>query len=184
MKYFTPSMWRGLQRTDELGTVESHEIWQRAFQDYSRQLSALRNRLSDEAYAFFAEADVHDGELLELRITDGSRPAPLSAPVRVWESSRNYPVGAQLAVLDAVDQFVWRLSYSGLRRTLIDFPGGETLFYQSGEGFGDWGYHELTDAGEGFLRHEVLFRSGATVAVEFREILVRKTLARAVAPIV
>jgi hypothetical protein len=37
-----------------------------------------------------------------------------------------------------------------------------------------WGYHELTDVGDGFLRHEVLFSSGATLLTEFRELTVTK----------
>jgi len=87
----------------------------------------------------------------------------------------NYPVRVELVVLDAMDEFVWHLSYSVLRRVVVDYPGQETLFYQEGEGFGDWGYHELTDAGNGFLRHEVLFASGSTLAVEFRGLAVRRT---------
>jgi hypothetical protein len=38
----------------------------------------------------------------------------------------------------------------------------------------DWGYHELTDAGDGFLRHEVLFSWGGTLLTEFRELKVTK----------
>jgi hypothetical protein len=39
----------------------------------------------------------------------------------------------------------------------------------------DWGYHELSDAGDGFLRHEVLFSSGAIVLVEFRDLSVERS---------
>ena len=47
-------------------------------------------------------ADVHDGELLDLVILDGSRPAPLSEPVRTWTTPRNHPVRVKLSVLDAI----------------------------------------------------------------------------------
>jgi len=170
MKYFTRSMWEA--------AAENHTAWVQAFQDYREQLTILRSRLDEEAFAFFDEAEVHDVELLHMRIVDGSRPAPLSAPARSWEAPMNYPVRAQLSVLDAWDRFVWQLTYSGVRRAVVDFPGEETLFYQPGEGFGDWGYHELTDAGNGFLRHEILFSSGSILAVEFREVVVVKALAR------
>jgi hypothetical protein len=59
-----------------------------------------------------------------------------------------------------------------LRRLAIDFPTDEPLFYREGAGFGDWGYHELTDAGDGCMRHEVLFSSGAVLLFEFKEVVV------------
>jgi hypothetical protein len=36
------------------------------------------------------------------------------------------------------------------------------------------GYHEISDAGGGFLGHEVLFSSGATVLLEFRDLSVER----------
>jgi hypothetical protein len=36
------------------------------------------------------------------------------------------------------------------------------------------GYHELSDAGDGFLRHEVLLSSGAVLLVEFRDVSVER----------
>jgi hypothetical protein len=55
----------------------------------------------------------------------------------------NHPVKAELAVLEARERFVWCLSFSGVRRTTVDFPGTEPLFHQQGPGSGYWGYDEL-----------------------------------------
>ena len=79
----------------------------------------------------------------------------------------------RLEVLDAYDKIVWYLRYMNVRRVVVDFPTQEPLFYSAGEGFGDWGYHELSDAGGGFLRHEVLFASGAVLLFEFKEVEIR-----------
>jgi hypothetical protein len=38
--------------------------------------------------------------------------------------------------------------------------------------FSDWGYHELSDCGSGFLMHEVLFASGSRLLVQFRDVQV------------
>ena len=171
-------MWLGSQGPSEKWG-ENHRRWELAFQEYRQQLAALRGRLSDEAFSFFDQADIHDGELLNFQIVDGSRPPPSSDPTKPWETSMNHPVRAELTVLDAKGEFVWHLSYSALRRVVVDYPGQETLFYQEGEGFGDLGYHELTDAGNSFLRHDILFASGSTLAVEFKSLAVRKTSAQA-----
>ena len=68
----------------------------------------------------------------------------------------------------------WTLRYAHLRRLLVDFPSEEPQFFDRGGGFEDWGYHELRDAGDGFLRHAILFSSGAVVLVEFRDVSVER----------
>jgi hypothetical protein len=68
----------------------------------------------------------------------------------------------------------WTLHYAHVRRVMVDFLFEAPLSYGPGGGFEDWGYHELTDAGDGFLRHEVLFSSGSTILVEFRDLLVTR----------
>ena len=170
MRFFTKGLWLSAQNPDKLKLYD--EEWQRAFDGYRAQLDALRPRLSEDCYKFFAEADVHDGELLDLVLTDGSRPAPVSEPVRAWASSGDNPIRASLEVLDSYDKMIWRLAYKRVRRVVVDFPTEEPLFYSDGEGFGDWGYHELSDAGNNFFRHEILFATGAVVLFEFREVSV------------
>ena len=170
MKFFTKEAWLGLQKVPDANDVLERS--RHAADAYREQLESLRTRLNEDAFHFFMDADVHDGELLELGIEDGSRPAPLSEPVRPWTTPGDYPVRVRLAVLDGLDKLIWKVSYNTVRRVIIDFPSEQPLFYQQGEGFGDWGYHELTDAESGFLRHEVLFASGAVLLFEFREVVV------------
>ena len=168
MRYFTRELWLGLQKPEE--RTQSIESFNRAINEYVAQLNQLESRLKPEAYKFFSDADVHDGELLDLVIEDGSRPGPLSEPPRPWKTAKGYPVAVRLSVLDAYGRFVWTLRYKTVRRILVDFPSDKPLFYRDGAGFGDWGHHELTDCGEGFLRHEVLFASGAELLLEFKEV--------------
>jgi len=174
MKYFTKPLWREAQEFGE----ENRRQWNLALEEYRAQLATLQPRLTADAYKFYNEGDLHDGELLELRVIDGSRPASLSEAPRPWQTRRDYPITVSLNVLDARDQFVWHVSYRSLRRVVIDFPTDEPTFFQEGEGFGDLGYHELTDAGNGFLRHEVLFASGAVLLFEFKDIAVTCNLWR------
>jgi hypothetical protein len=134
--------------------------------------------VSPAAFRFFADADVHDGELMDLQVVDGSRPAPPDQPVRPWVTPTDYPVVVSLTVLEATDRRLWTLTYRGVRRARLDYLNDEGLFPLEGSGFGDWGYHELGDAGTGFLRHEVLFRSGSTLLFEFKDVEVEGRRAR------
>ena len=173
MKYFTKELWQSAQEPGKL--VEYDRNWREADTAYRAQLAMLAPRLNEGVYQFFSEADVHDGELLALQIEDGSRPAPADAPNRPWKRSQQYPVTIRLSVLDSYGKDVWELYYKLIRRVVIDYPSSDPLFYQTGEGFGDWGYHELTDAGDGFLRHEVLFATGAILLFEFKEVEVSRS---------
>jgi len=168
VKFFTKELWLSAQNPDNLKSYDRD--WQRVYEEYRAELETLKPRLASDAYRFFAEADVHDGELLDLVVTDGSRPAPLPEKARPWTEPGNYPVQVRIEVLDSYDKIIWRLRYKNVRRLVVDFPTQEPLFYSAGQGFGDWGYHELSDAGGGFLRHEVLFATGASLLFEFKEL--------------
>jgi hypothetical protein len=176
MKYFTKELWSDLQDVDKGHAAD--EQWRAALVDYRAQLQALQPRLSALAFEFFADAAVHDGTLQHFRIGDRDSE---TAPVLVrrprgdeeWYS-RDYPVVVDLQVAEGGGPTRWHLAYRYVRRVLADFPTERPLFYDDGDGFEDWGYHELTDAGDAFLRHEVLFSSGATLLTEFREITVTK----------
>src|SRR4051812_7602844 len=112
MKYFTQSMWADAQRPFE--HHDNHEQWDQAFKDYRQQLVGLRDRLDTEAYTFFDSADVHDGELLEWKIIDGSRLR------NSWQAQSNNPVEVKLSVWDATTSLygIWRIPACG-RQLLI-----------------------------------------------------------------
>jgi len=74
---------------------------------------------------------------------------------------------------DIVDQHCYILEYRDLRKIDVNFPGKVQLLpigmYTN---FGDWGYDQLRSPEKGLFRHEVFFSSGATTAVEFRDVSV------------
>src|SRR5262245_346189 len=117
MKYFTPELWASWQAADY--TPPSAEA--DPFVLYRTELETLRGRLAPESFAFFADADVHDGELLSFTIMDGSRPAPLDLPSRPWYSSSDFPVRVELRVLDAREEWLWTVRYTGVRRVVAKY---------------------------------------------------------------
>jgi hypothetical protein len=171
MKYITSEVWASWSEPGYRPPPPEKD----PFVLYRRELETLRNRVPPRVFSFFSEADVHDGELLEFAVTDGSRPAPLGRPKRRWRAKR-LPVVVLLRVLDSWDRFVWTLRYTGVRRVETRYAADEW-----DHGFDDWGYHELTDAGDGFLRHEILFASGSILLVEFKRVTVSRARARVAA---
>jgi hypothetical protein len=166
MQYFTKELWLGMQRPSS--AEASQRDWDRRLSEYRTSLSNLRDRLPAAVMFFFEEADVHDGHLAEFRVAQ---------PVfDRWDGSPDteHPVLVDLVVAEDGGRGVWRVKYSNIRRVAVDYPSDAPLFPIGGEGFGDWSYHELTDAGDGFLRHEVLFATGATLLVEFGDAAVER----------
>jgi hypothetical protein len=180
VKYFTKQLWSDMQRSGELAD-EAHRRWETGLVAYRRELEALRGRVPPGAFEFFDKARPHDGRLADLRVQGFASvtpyrrdPAEATADGSVDEY---WAEPSQLAVEVSVAErrsSVWTLRYSGIRRLVVDFPTEEPLF-RRGQDFDDWGYDEFSDAGDGFLRHEVLFSSGATILVEFRDVSVERT---------
>jgi hypothetical protein len=180
VKFFTTQLWIDAQQPGDGEDVGRQ--YEEAFAAYARELELLRPRLSAEVFDFFQNADVHDGALIHLRIRDFDPLTPLPVPPAdstdldeaddegPWEGPYRVTVEVVVAEWTRIE---WTLRYAGIRRLLVDFPS-EPLFFHPGDGFEDWGYHELSDAGEGFLRHEILFSSGAVVLIEFRDVSVER----------
>ena len=181
MKYFTKRLWSDLQQPGDIG-LEASRRWDENAAAYVDELDSLRGRVPPDVFDFFKSADVHDGALIHLRIRDfdPSAPRPGGEPDETgsddgpWEGP--YLLTVELIVCNSDDRFdtQWTLIYGHIRRILVDFPTASPLFFDPGGGFEDWGYHELSDAGDGFLRHEVLFASGSVVLIEFRDVSVER----------
>ena len=164
--------------------VTADRRWDENLAAYLAELESLRERLAPDVFAFFRDADVHDGALVHLQIRDFDPLAPRDTqPIEVaddasdlgpWEGPYRVTVEMRVATSDAIRDTEWTVRYARMRRVMIDFPSESPLFYRPGDGFEDWGYHELTDVGDGFLRHEVLFASGSIVLVEFRDVSVER----------
>jgi hypothetical protein len=175
MKFFTKDLAR-------VPYAVSYEAFRAVHEHYLEHMETLRPLLSADAFVFFRDDELHDGELLDLQILDGSRPAPPQETPRPWKAPLNHPVKVRLSVLDGWGKTIWHLSYSTVRRVLVDYPSDETLQFLEGGGFGDWLWHELTSADCGFLRHEILFRSGSTLLFEFKEFDVTRSAHSSAAP--
>jgi hypothetical protein len=155
MKYLTKKRWEGVRAKQHGGTGNS---WGKALRAYREQLETLRPRFPDEVFAFFDRADIHEGELLRLDISDDGE------PVRV-----------AVALRDVYDRQSWTLQYGSARRAVVDLPAHAPPRRHDVDGFGEVACHELTDCGGGYFRHEILFASGATLLFEFRDVEVQRS---------
>lgn len=178
MKYFTPQLWIAFQgpRRDA-----AFKTWDRRFKRYRNTLEKILPGLSPSARRFFQDALVlHDGTLTRMEL--GDRITDIDGGVTRRELVNRRRLRVRLFVLaDVVKQRritgnCWYvLEYKKVERIDVDFPGKLELFPVGlDHNLGDWGYDEITSPEKSLFRHEILFASGATITIDFRDFSVRR----------
>lgn len=168
MKYFTKELWLGYNSRSDAKQQRAFEQGERNREEYSRQLVALQPRLSQKTYRFFTEESLHDGRLLTFRTGD-SITHDIHGPDKFDINIHNVTV--EMRVLGANLDVLYTLGYKKVSRVLFDYPSDAPLFHHEADHIGDWGYDELTAVDDKRLRHEVLFASGTTILIDFKDFL-------------
>ena len=167
MKYFTKQLWAaGNNRRNDEEHRRAYEQSEQNRRDYIRQLEQLRPRLSNEVYQFFTVESLHDGRLLCFTAGD-SIGHDIRGPEK-FDINAHEP-SVEMKVLGSNLDEQYTLRYQKVRRVSFDYPSDEPLFHHEGGHIGDWGYDELTACDDDYLRHEVLFASGTTILIEFKD---------------
>jgi hypothetical protein len=181
MKYFTPQLWLAFQspRRDA-----AFKTWGRKFEQYRKGLEKILPGLRPAARRFFRDALIlHDGRLTRVEIGDRiddiggeARREILDRPklrVRMF-------VLAEIVKRRRITGRCWYvLEYKNVQRIEMDYPGKLELFPVGFDSnLGDWGYDELTSPEKNLFRHEILFASGATITIDFRDFSFRRKRCR------
>ena len=143
--------------------------WEKNFVAYYEQLEQIRPRLSVEAYEFFAKITnprLHGDTLLSFSVGDGIN---ISPPDLFTFEKHHRETSVTMRVLCHHEDEIYILNYKQIGRTVFDFPTTEPLFHADEYPIADWGYDELTVVDDEYLRHEILFSSGAIIAIDFKE---------------
>jgi hypothetical protein len=172
MKYFTKEIWAAHQTTDYAETLRANEASDRSAREYRQQLEPLLPRLSKRDRFFFTGGEIlHDGRLIEF-IAGDEVGHDVHGPKKFNINAHHTSV--LMKVLGCDLDVLYTLKYMKVKRVIFDYPTADPLFHKEGAHIGDWGYDELTDAGDGYLRHEVLFASGTTILIEFKHFSYKK----------
>lgn len=165
MKYFTKEMWLGWNCSDNTESQRAYDRSERNFREYSHQLKQLEPRLSKRNYCFFSKENLHDGRLLTFTVGDGLEHAAEQTRFNI----NRHDTTVKMSVLGPNLDILYTLTYRKPRRVVFDYPTTTPLFHEVGDHIGDWGYDELTAADDNYLRHEILFASGTTILIEFKQ---------------
>ena len=166
MKYFTKELWSGGNRQSESEQRRVLDQWNTNFRNYQEQLKTLQSRLNEPAYRFFSEENLHDGRVLSFTAGDAIHHNIHGS--ELFDINIHNPT-VEIKVLGSQLDAQYTLKYSKVRRVVFDYPSETPLFHDEGNHIGDWGYDELTAADRSYLRHEILFASGTTILIEFKD---------------
>jgi hypothetical protein len=152
MRYFKPELWRDSNSHRGRTVRTADKKWTGALNRYRRDLKKLMPDLSVSARRFFGRVSLHDAALVSFLV---DRESPKKG-LRVTG-----------VFLHPSNGRAYSLSYSQVTRLEVSHPGRLPLFDDMRMSIGSWGYDELTRAGGGALRHEILFSTGTTIVIEF-----------------
>jgi len=169
MKYFTAKMWDDLQREGKVGQ-QAFKLWDERYAAYHRQLKRLSGRVGSRTFRFFSQGLIHDCPLISFTVRDKRGEYYLAGRRRRGTTP---PTSAEIELVSSYEHKRYFLIYSRVTRIEFSFSGKDELFFCEEDGLGDCGYDELSSAGKGRLRHEILFSSGSTLLLEFEKISVR-----------
>ncbi|MGG6310040.1 hypothetical protein [Paenibacillus macerans] len=151
--YFTDQLW-DLINSDRLDEREkARSEWRANAELYARDYEGLRTRLPRDISEFFQKNDFHDYRIVDFKITQ-------------TQNGPKFPVSVVLIVSNSDDK--WTIAYSRVSRISLDFISG-TSSYEIGRGLDHWGYDEFAAVDHDTLSHEILFASGATLLVHFKD---------------
>jgi hypothetical protein len=175
MKYFTPQMWLGFNGPRSKAALGT---WDRRFEAYQTNLKPILPKLNPRARRFFQHALVlHDGTLTRMEVGDRISDAGGKATRNI--ANRRQLVVRLFVLSDRIDQHCYTLEYKNIDRIELNYPGKVKLFpIGMFSNLGDWGYDELTSVANGLFRHEILFSSGATIIIDFRQVSVHRKRAK------
>ena len=181
MKYFTPQLWIAFQSPRRNAAFKT---WGRRFEQYRKGLEKILPGLRPTARRFFRDALIlHDGRLTRMEIGDRIDDIEGEARREILDRPKlrvRMFVLAEIVKRRRITGRRWYvLEYKNVQRIDMDYPGKLELFRVGFEpNLGDWGYDELTSPEKNVFRHEILFASGATITIDFRDFSFRRKRCR------
>lgn len=162
MKYFTDELWSKINSSCPKEREEAESVWEKNLQSYWENFELLQNKLSKKTYDFFENHSFHDCRLVKVEL------------IHRKQGTLN-PITVHVVITNQID--TWQITYKCVKKISMNYESGETNYIDR-NGFDDWGYDELLVVDEETLSHEILFASGATFLVHFKNksLLITKAL--------
>lgn len=149
MRYFTSELWSMFNSSINEEQIRADLMWKNNVKAYVERFDKLSNRISKKVYNILKHVNFHDYEIKLIKID---------------QPKENRDI--QVVILISNSKDTWEIKYRCIKRISINYDSIPK--YLLGLGFDSWGYHELLDVDENTLSHEILFASGASIIIYFK----------------
>jgi hypothetical protein len=161
MKYYTDELWTNLNSGDKHLAEKASKQWDRNNRLYQKHLNKILPNVPKKAQNFFGKVSLHDGTLLKFSTGD---------KMKKGRDGDYFIAGsfAEIEVLCPRGTYIYTLSYPVIRKCIVDFHSNSPFLPDKERIYEDWGYHEFSLTKDKWMRHEILFSTGATILLEFK----------------
>ena len=156
MKYFTPELWSKVGSPDKQEREAAHTEWAKNAKEYSLIFDKIKNRLPKKFLkVYFENKGFNDFRLIgfSLSQTIDKKGNPQSVKIDI-ETPFDKKFKTKRFRITYKQPSIFEVRYSD---------------EQGCNGFDDYGYNEFLPVDERTLSQEILFASGATVLIHFKD---------------
>jgi len=152
VRYFNDEIWLRLNSDLQKERDEADLEWERNNKAYSAIFETIKIRLSQKFLKTYLSNDCfHDFKIKNTVLTQK-------------EYGFKNPVSVDVYVTDSNNTF--RITYKCVKKFNVNYEEAEDMVNK--RGFDDWGYDEFSSIDEQTVSHEIIFASGSTILIHFK----------------
>ena len=152
MKYFRNDLWSKINSESENERVKAESEWNKNNKAYCEIFETIKVRLSQKfVKTYLSNYGFHDFQIKNLVLNHK-------------QYGYKKPISLDIYITDGVDTF--KITYKCIKKFNISYEACEGWLERTG--FDDWGYDEFLPIDEQTLSHEILFASGSTILIHFK----------------
>jgi hypothetical protein len=152
MRYFTNELWSKLNSESQKERDEASFEWKKNNEAYSTTFETIKIRLSQKFLkTYLNNYGFHDFQVKNIVIAHK-------------EYGFKNPILVDIYVMDGINTF--KITYKCIKKFNVNYEEG--IGWEDRRGFDDWGYGEFLPIDEQTLSHEILFASGSTILIHFK----------------
>ncbi|WP_035294319.1 hypothetical protein [Clostridium sp. KNHs214] len=152
MRYFTNELWSKINSDSQKERDEADFEWDKNNKAYSEIFDLIKVRLSQKFLrTYLSNHGFHDFQIKNIVLTHK-------------EYGFKNPISLDIYVTDSVNTF--KITYKCIKQFCVNYE--EIEGWAARRGFDDWGYDEFLPVDEQTLSHEILFASGSTILIYFK----------------
>lgn len=153
MKYFKDELWSRINSDSPIERKQANLEWEQYAKAYWKVFEKNKNRLSKKFLKMYSDAKgFYDHNFHGFEVIQSKR----------WAGD---PIKVNIVVSDGDSK--WTLTYKQVKKVIMSYDSAiEERTYKWG--IQTWGYDEFLPFDENHLTHEVLFSSGASILIQFK----------------